>query len=226
MVLLILLMLTACAAAQQDLLGKMLTFPKQSNTAHVIMSNSSENMNAVTVCLRFFTDLCRSHTLFSAATPANDNALLIFKGSRKDKVLVYVNNEEVEFLAQDYVRNMWNSLCVTWESVSGLVQLWLNGKPSARKFASLGVNITGLPLIILGQDQDSQGGHFDIIQSFVGMITDLHMWNSVLLPCDIKRYMDDQNFPQGTVLNWSMLGFVTTGIVLAEDSQKSCLNNC
>lgn len=36
------------------------------------------------------------------------------------------------------------------------------------------------------QEQDSHGGGFHINQCFVGMMSDVRMWNYVLSPCEIQ----------------------------------------
>ncbi|KAL3060279.1 hypothetical protein OYC64_014775 [Pagothenia borchgrevinki] len=85
---------------------------------------------------------------------------------------------------------------------------------------SAGSSISGPIIIVLGQDQDSHGGGFDIKQSFVGMMSDVHMWDHVLSPCEIQNYVHHLNFPPGNVLNWNELEFQIIGRVLIEDKQK------
>ncbi|XP_076593302.1 C-reactive protein-like [Chaetodon auriga] len=218
--LLLLALLTACAASPQDLSGKMFTFPEETNTANVRLTASKQDFSAVTVCLRSITDLTRNHAIFSLAMPSADNGFLIFKSSTRDVIDLSVGNKEVEFGAQDYKLNVWHTVCSTWDSASGLVQLWYDGKPSIRKFVG-GSKIT-TPIVILGQEQDSHGGGFDSKQSFVGMMSDVHMWDYTLSPCEIQRYVDDLNFTPGNVLNWRALVFQTAGRVLIEDKQVTC----
>uniref|UniRef100_A0A8C9XYN8 Pentraxin (PTX) domain-containing protein n=1 Tax=Sander lucioperca TaxID=283035 RepID=A0A8C9XYN8_SANLU len=95
---------------------------------------------------------------------------------------------------------------------------------SYRKFISSGSNISGPIIIVLGQEQDTHGGGFDIKQSFVGMMSDVHLWDHILSPCEIQNYMHHLNFAPGNVLNWRALEFQTTGRVLIEDKQeiKTC----
>ncbi|XP_042346718.1 C-reactive protein-like [Plectropomus leopardus] len=217
--LLLLVMLTACAADQQDLSGEMFTFLERTNTANVRLTTSAQNISAVTVCLRSFTDLKKAHVLFSLATPSAPNGFLLFKTT--DGIELIVKNRKVEFAAEDYKLNMWLSICSTWDSASGVVQLWLDGKPSVRKFIG-GSNILS-SIIILGQEQDSYGGGFAIDQSFVGMLSDVHMWDYVLSPCEIKYYVNDLNFTPGSLLNWRALHFNTNGRVVIERKQKACL---
>ncbi|XP_030014254.1 LOW QUALITY PROTEIN: mucosal pentraxin-like [Sphaeramia orbicularis] len=213
-------MLTAVAAIPQDLSGKMFIFPQPTNTAQVMLTTSIQNFSAFTVCFRSFTDLRRVHSFFSLATPSVFNEIRILKSLAADVMDFYIRGNNVEVAGQGYKLNTWQSICTTWDSASGLVQLWLDGKPSSRKFISSGSNISGPIVIVLGQDQDSFGGGFDAAQSFVGMMSDVYMWDYVLSPCEIQRYMDERNFPTGNVLNWGALEFVTMGRVLIENKQS------
>nr|XP_033495471.1 C-reactive protein-like [Epinephelus lanceolatus] len=218
--LLLLVMLTACAAAPQDLSGKMFTFPQQTNSAQVRLTTSRQYLRAVTVCLRYFTDLGRDYSLFSLATPSADNALLIYKWAASDQIHLAIRNSAADFRGQDYRLNTWHSVCATWDSASGVGQMWLDGKPSSRKFISSGSDISGPIIIVLGQEQDSHGGGFDINQSFVGMLSDVHMWDHTLSQCQIQDYADYLNFTPGNLLNWRKLEFQTVGRVLIENKQE------
>ncbi|MED6249545.1 hypothetical protein ATANTOWER_015865 [Ataeniobius toweri] len=125
-----------------------------------------------------------------------------------------------DLLGLDNKLNVWHSVCLTWDSESGIGQLWFDGTSSVRKFLS-GSEISQ-PLVILGQEQDSYGGGFDSQQSFVGMMSDIHLWDYVLSPCEIQRYVDNLNFTPGNVLNWMALTCDITEGVLIEDKQKTC----
>lgn len=56
------------------------------------------------------------------------------------------------------------------------------------------------------------------------MMSDVHMWNYILSPCEIQKYVDEQNFTPGNVLNWGALEFEIVGIdkVLIENKQMTC----
>lgn len=106
------------------------------------------------LCLyRFFTDLSRDYSLFSLATPSIANDFLIFKKAASNMTEVHIRNQLGTFVGQNYKLNTWQSICSTWDSVSGLAQLWVNGMPSIRKFVSSGSSINGPIIIVLGQVQ-------------------------------------------------------------------------
>uniref|UniRef100_A0AAV2MGX8 Pentraxin (PTX) domain-containing protein n=1 Tax=Knipowitschia caucasica TaxID=637954 RepID=A0AAV2MGX8_KNICA len=71
-----LVMLICNALAISDLSGKMFVFPVETDTDHVKITPSQSSLHALTVCHRSFTDLTRSHTMFSMATPSNANAFI------------------------------------------------------------------------------------------------------------------------------------------------------
>uniref|UniRef100_A0A672JD59 Pentraxin family member n=1 Tax=Salarias fasciatus TaxID=181472 RepID=A0A672JD59_SALFA len=218
--LLLFVMLTACAASPQDLSGQVFTFPEETNTTYVRLNASVQSFSAVTVCLRFITDLSRSHSLFSLATPSAANAFQIRTDPVSSGFIVFVNNRVVRFWGLNYTPNRWHSICSTWDGDSGLVRLWFDSESTVSKFAG-GTGISE-PVIILGQDQDSLGGRFQARQSFVGMLSNVHMWDYTLSACEIQNYVDDLNFGLGNVLNWRALEFKATGRVLLEDKMLAC----
>ncbi|CAL9705823.1 unnamed protein product [Knipowitschia caucasica] len=215
------MLIGTAASIPRDMSEKMLVFPQQTNTAHVRLTTTKQNLGAVTVCMRYFTDLTRDVSLFSLATPTHDNDFLLFKMAPRDVIRAYVKNVAIDYKGQDFQLNKWQSVCGTWDAASGLVQVWLDGKPSSLKFGSTS-NISGAMIIVLGQDQDAHGGGFDINQSFVGMITDVHMWDHVLPACHIDSYSKKFNFPSGNVLNWNSIEFQTVGSVLIKQKPSHC----
>ncbi|XP_020504190.2 C-reactive protein [Labrus bergylta] len=220
--LMLLVLLTTCTASPQDLSGKMFTFPLKTNNAHVRLLTSVDSLSAFTVCHRSFTDLKKDHLLFSMATLSNPNAFLTFWDATNKEMEVHIRDRTTDMAGLDYKLNMWHSICTTWDSTSQLVQLWFDGKPLVKKFTTTGTRMQGPFIIILGQEQDSHGGGFDINQSFVGMMSDVHMWDYTLSACEIHNYMDDLNFTPGNVLNWRALEFQTFDRVLVEKEQMTC----
>ncbi|KAK0147836.1 Serum amyloid P-component [Merluccius polli] len=204
-----------------DLSDMMLTFPKETNTDHVKLLTSKTNFKAVTACVRIFTDVTRDAVIFSLATRAHINAFGISKvGQTSIKMLA--QDASADFPRLSIPMNKWVSICTTWTSETGLTQVWLNGQPSIRKFVHKGLPITSPIITTLGQKQDTFGGGFDVKQSFVGMISDVHMWDYVLSPCQLRRYANDLYFTPGNVLNWRAMEFEIIGTVLEELKQDQC----
>uniref|UniRef100_A0A674A7P7 Pentraxin family member n=1 Tax=Salmo trutta TaxID=8032 RepID=A0A674A7P7_SALTR len=198
--------LTCCYAVPQDMSGKEIIFPVESNTAYVkITPDMNKIFFAVTVCVRFFTDYqTKDLTIFKLATPSHANGFVIFRGDGGN-YWVYIGDQGIYFWGLPDKMNEWNSVCGTWDASTGLTQLWVNGKPSARKALQAGGSISGTLSIILGQDQDAYAGGFDVNDSFYGHETDVHMWDRVLSPCEIQSYMKGEVLSPGNVVNWNAL---------------------
>ncbi|XP_027034884.1 serum amyloid P-component [Tachysurus fulvidraco] len=208
-------------AERQDLSGKMFTFPVESNSHHVLLSPELNKIFfTITVCLRTFSDISRAQSLFSLSLPSTDNGFLIYK-PKQGVYMLNILGTDVTFWGLQDELNVWNSVCATWDAGTGLSQLWVNGIPSSRKGIKAGSSLIGTPKIVLGQEQDSYGGKFDTAQSFVGMLTDVHMWDSVLSPVQIAYYTSGGQFQPGNVLNWNSLEFTRNGYMIVESKETS-----
>uniref|UniRef100_A0A8C6SVR6 Pentraxin family member n=1 Tax=Neogobius melanostomus TaxID=47308 RepID=A0A8C6SVR6_9GOBI len=218
----LMILVSNAAAAIQDLSGKMFVFPQQTKTAYAKLTPSKTSFSAITVCHRSLTDLKRDHVLFSMSTSTNSNEFLVFYKFTANEIQPHIKTGLASYGGLDYKLNTWHSICTTWDSTVGLVQLWFNGQQLTKKYITPGTGVSTTPSIILGQEQDSHGGSFDINQSFVGMMTDVHMWDYVLSACEIQKYVSELSFTPGNVLNWAALDFLIRDRVLIENKQLYC----
>ncbi|XP_073479440.1 C-reactive protein-like [Aquarana catesbeiana] len=197
----------------QHLEDKVFVFPKETDTDYVILRPTiTRPLQKVSVCLRSYTDLSRPYTPFSLATPGKDNAFGIYL-QPPNTCSVYINQEVTSFKTDSESLD-WRHICVTWDSNTGVVQLWVNGKLFPRRGSMKGSSIAAETSIVLGQDQDSFGGKFDDKQSLVGEISDVHMWDYVLTPEDIKKVISGRH--NGNVINWISLYCEIKGEVLVQ----------
>ncbi|KAM4690036.1 C-reactive protein-like [Rhinophrynus dorsalis] len=198
-----------------DLGSKVLLFAKPTATAHVILKPVvTKPLNKLTVCVRSYTELTREHPLFSLAIAGSgkDNTFLIFPRP-PNFCSVYIGQEEIRIKVDTEVLD-WKHTCVSWESQSGVIQLWINGKLYPRRVSRKGFIIPPETSIVLGQEQDSFGGGFDVNQSFVGEISDVHVWDYVLNPEDIKGVLSNEK--NGNLISWTSLNYELKGDVTAE----------
>ncbi|XP_072503455.1 C-reactive protein-like [Notamacropus eugenii] len=200
------------ALAQTDLSGKAFVFPLESDDSYVtLIPRLEKSLKAFTVCLKVYTDLQRSCSLFSYATESIFNEFLLYK--KKVGLYIFeVGNKELFFEVPETVPAPMH-FCATWESQSGIAELWVNGKPMVRKSLQKGYSLGIKAKIILGQDQDSFGAGFEKTQSLVGDIGDVFMWDFVLLPEEINTvYLGGTVSPN--VLDWKHLNFEKKGYVV------------
>ncbi|KAF4021165.1 hypothetical protein G4228_012915 [Cervus hanglu yarkandensis] len=200
---------------QKDLGGKVFIFPEQSDTAYVtLIPRVRKPLRSFTLCLKAFTDLTRTYSLFSYNTKSRDNELLLF-ASKKGEYELYIGNAKVAFKVP-HLRHGPVHLCVSWESISGIAELWVNSKPVGRKGLRRGYTLGGDAKIILGQEQDSFGGNFDAKQSFVGEIWDVYLWDRVV---SLKNFCSTCYI--GNILNWRALTYQARGYVVVKPRLKA-----
>ncbi|XP_038238881.1 serum amyloid P-component-like [Dermochelys coriacea] len=207
------------AVAQTDLHGKVFVFPKASGTAHVILKPRLEQpLRNVTMCLRFGCDLTRAYSLFSYATKAKDNDFLLFK-PKPGELSLYVGGELVTFKVPERTGTSsgWMHICASWESTTGIAELWVNGSPLPRKGLKKGYSVGTQGVLVLGQEQDTPGGGFDINQSFVGEITDVYMWDTLLSPDEVSLVMNNGVLSH-LILDWRTLSYETKDYVVIKPS--------
>ena len=70
---------------------------------------------------------------------------------------------------------------------------------------------------MLGQEQDSLGGGFNVKQTLHGQLTSLNMWDKVLSESDIAAQYTNCSVPRGSVLNWSVFKNLIHGNVTVEE---------
>uniref|UniRef100_A0A8C1Q783 Pentraxin (PTX) domain-containing protein n=1 Tax=Cyprinus carpio TaxID=7962 RepID=A0A8C1Q783_CYPCA len=79
-----------------------------------------------------------------------------------------------------------------------------------------GLSIRPGGTILLGQDPDAYVSTFDAEQSFVGEVTDVHMWDYVLSGSQIKAvYLNQEPYvPKGNVFDWNTIKYEINGNVV------------
>ncbi|XP_060116495.1 mucosal pentraxin-like [Heteronotia binoei] len=219
-ILLSLLLLTSSllgTLALEDLERKAFVFPEASNTARVVVKDKIQHpLTSVTLCLRFYTDLTRGYSLFSYATKGHSNEFLLFALNSNQYKLHFGGYERIFNVPEALNTNpVGKHICVSWESATGLVEVWINGQPLVRKSLAKGHTIQPEGLIVLGQDQDSFGGGFDISQSLVGEITDVYMWDHVLSPDEVVLASYNHALPD-YLINWRSLNYTITGYAVVK----------
>ncbi|KAM6217224.1 serum amyloid P-component [Rhynchocyon petersi] len=200
------------AFAQTDLSGKVFVFPRESYVDHVsLIPNLEKPLQNLTLCFRVYSDLSRGYTLFSYNTKGTDNELLVYKNGVGEYSL-YIGGTGVIFKDHDEGPAPVH-ICATWESSSGIAELWVNAKPLVRKGLKQGYSVETQPKIVLGQEQDNYGGGFDQKQCFTGEIGELYMWDYVLSTSDIESLYQGLTF-SSTILNWKALNYEMKGYVV------------
>ncbi|XP_078279496.1 C-reactive protein-like [Rhinoraja longicauda] len=200
--------------------GKSVIFPAKTANSFVRMYASDfSRLTAFTVCLRAASEETRAYSLFSYATSSSPNELLLWQES-KSKLRLELGTQKITFSLPE-MNALLRHMCVTWESQGGEITVWVNGRRSLRKVGGKGQVVKGSGQFILGQEQDSVGGGFDINQSFVGEISDVHLWDGVLQSNDIKKISQGCLQYGGNIIDWGSTKYTFEGIV-AIGGNKDC----
>uniref|UniRef100_A0A8C9ENI9 Pentraxin family member n=1 Tax=Pavo cristatus TaxID=9049 RepID=A0A8C9ENI9_PAVCR len=194
-----------------DLKHKVFVFPQVSNDSYVLVQAQPEHpLLNFTICLRSYTDLARPYSLFSYATKEQDNEILLFK-FKPTEYHFYVGGKYVAFHVPESHTEP-ERVCVTWESPTGIVRFWLNGHPWPRKGLQKGYEVGNEAVVVLGQEQDTFGGGFDPLQSFVGEISEVYMWDVGLSTSEVNDL--DSIEPDATpIFGWRNFPYKTEGEV-------------
>lgn len=204
-----------------DLYRKVFVFRKDPSDAYVVLRARLEQpLHNFTVCLRSYTDLSRPHSLFSYATKAHDNEILLFK-PKPEEYRFYVGDKFVTFRVPESRRD-WEHVCASWESATGIAEFWLNGKPWPRKGLQRGYTVGATAAILLGQEQDSFGGGFDLYNSFSGELTDVYLWDTGLSPDKMRAAFLSLRLPPA-LLAWSSLSYEVKGDVVVKPRLREAL---
>lgn len=209
-----LLMVSILGAATQasDLSGSVFLFPSESDYV-TLEPKVTAPLNSFTICLRAFTELTRHHGLFSVNSSTQGTIIQLSVNHGDFPYSVSVGDHELHFKALGHAP-VRKHICATWDSDTGVTQVFLNADTLARKVMKHGYTIEGALQITLGQKKDPHTSSFNIKQSFVGEIGDVHMWDSVLTPAGIYQAHLSNPYMTGNIVNWRHLHYETKGRVL------------
>uniref|UniRef100_A0A3B3T3R4 Sushi, von Willebrand factor type A, EGF and pentraxin domain-containing protein 1 n=1 Tax=Paramormyrops kingsleyae TaxID=1676925 RepID=A0A3B3T3R4_9TELE len=94
--------------------------------------------------------------------------------------VLYINGKERITDCPAVNDGHWHHIGVSWRSVDGDWKVYIDGNLSdGGKGLSVGATIPGGALV-LGQDQDQRGKGFNPVESFVGSLSQLNLWDHVL----------------------------------------------
>ncbi|XP_060708552.1 C-reactive protein-like [Hemiscyllium ocellatum] len=202
------------------LLGKSLVFSTQTDSIYVkLLPNEFSQLSAFTLCLRAASEEKRAYSLLSYATNVTDNELLFWQ--EREKLSLYFGSASFSFALPENDA-LLRHICVSWDSSKGTITFWLNGVRSLRKVRNSGGVVRGGGTFILGQEQDRVEGKFESKQSFVGELTDVHLWDHVLSANDIKALSQGCHSAGGNIINWNTVPYESRGDVNVEDNHDCC----
>ncbi|XP_069041881.1 uncharacterized protein [Lepisosteus oculatus] len=207
-----------------DLTGRAFYFPTASDPLYVrLIPERHEALTETTVCLRYSSDQNKNMFLFSISTPHEDNVLTLYK-VHQGEYAMSLNNEQTTFKVNDTAPpSGWTHICVTWESATGSVRLFVNGMHSRYQKGSLQEISHGMQSIYLGQDPASSSGKKGSHYSFSGQITEVYVGDTVLSDCEISALNAGLDAPFDSLLSWKSLQYEKHDKILLKHVKGICL---
>uniref|UniRef100_A0A3P9NN38 Neuronal pentraxin-2-like n=1 Tax=Poecilia reticulata TaxID=8081 RepID=A0A3P9NN38_POERE len=181
-----------------------ISFPMRTNYMYGRMKRTLlQEIFALTLCLWMKAGVGPGlGTPFSYSAPGQANEL----------VLIEWGNNPIELLIDDKAVTLplslsdgkWHHVCVTWTTRDGQWEAYQDGvQRGSGTNLSPWHSIKPGGVFILGQEQDTLGGRFDATQSYVGEMSDLHMWSHALSAADIYSLASCGSHLRGDVIDWS-----------------------
>nr|XP_019948563.1 PREDICTED: neuronal pentraxin-1-like [Paralichthys olivaceus] len=181
-----------------------ISFPMRTNYMYGRLKKTLlQEIFALTLCL--WMKAGAGHDLgtpFSYSAPGQANELVLIEwGNNPLELLI---DDKAVTLPLSVSDGKWHHVCVTWSTRDGQWEAYQDGVQRGS-----GINLSPWRPIrpggvfILGQEQDTLGGRFDATQSYVGEMSDLHMWSNVLSASDIYSLASCGSYLRGDVIAWS-----------------------
>ncbi|KAI8515793.1 hypothetical protein Bbelb_066060 [Branchiostoma belcheri] len=123
-----------------------------------------------------------------------------------------MHNSGTGFFNLHVLDGMWHLVCFTGRSSSGDWKMYKDGcLVTSGTASSRGGSVDPSGVWILGQDQDTPGGAFQLNQAFSGDISNFNVWDYVMTESQIlQQFMNDSSY-HGNVIDWETVGKLVFG---------------
>lgn len=176
----------------------------RTNYMYAHMKQSVDNeVFALTVCLWLKVGAGPGlGTVFSYAVPGQANELVLIEWENNPMQLLI--NDQAVTLPVTMNDGKWHHVCVTWSTHDGVWEAYQDGtKKGSGQNLSPWQPVRAGGTFILGQEQDTLGGGFDVSQSFMGQMSDVQFWSRVLSSPEVQSQASCGGHLIGDVLSWS-----------------------
>ncbi|XP_068455643.1 neuronal pentraxin receptor b [Clinocottus analis] len=182
--------------------GFVLSFPMRTNYMYGLARKEITEMYAFTVCVWLKVKEDGIGTPFSYSVPGQPNELVLLQGVNTPVELLI--NDKVAQLPLSLPKDQWQHICVSWTLRDGVWKAYQGGKMKGRGEGLAAWHpIKPGGVLILGQEQDTLGGHFDASQALVGELSQFNLWDRVLKPAEVAALADCSSSALGNIAPWT-----------------------
>ncbi|XP_015266527.1 PREDICTED: carbonic anhydrase 6 [Gekko japonicus] len=174
------------------------------------------NFNAFTLCFWSQNHNQGTQTVFHYSTLEREKELVATVGSG---VGVWIGGQSLQFSLHRELTE-WVHHCITWDSHTGVVNLWVNGAEGTGKNVEKGYVIQKGGMVILGKEKNMLLDVFS--NGFSGWLSHLNLWNRVLDHAEVQKLTVCKNGAEkGNVIAWGGTPMTLYGGVIL-DTDSSC----
>jgi VCBS repeat-containing protein len=171
--------------AMADIEATAATFVR--STANYAVKSGFSMFPSDNLTIEFMTQVDADNTALDtfmgyATTTGNDNTFVVFR--QGDSIATNIRGVERDYSAPALFDQQWHHVALTYNAASGVAKAFLDGVAIGSSTYSPGALPTG-GTFILGQEQDTLGGTFDVTQSLIGAMSDVNIWSRVLSASEI-----------------------------------------
>ncbi|XP_068177165.1 chromobox protein homolog 6a [Antennarius striatus] len=182
--------------------GFVLSFPMRTNYMYGLVRKEISEMYAFTACVWLKAREGGIGTPFSYSVPGQPNELVLLQGVHNPVELLI--NDKVAQLPLVLPQDAWQHVCVSWTLRDGVWKAYQGGKMKGRGEGLAAWHpIKPGGVLILGQEQDTLGGHFDASQALVGELSQFNLWDRVLKPAEVAALADCSSSALGNIAPWT-----------------------
>ncbi|KAA8595309.1 neuronal pentraxin receptor b [Etheostoma spectabile] len=182
--------------------GFILSFPMRTNYMYGLVRKEITEMYAFTACVWLKAKEGGIGTPFSYSIPGQPNELVLLQGVHNPVELLI--NDKVAQLPLSLPQDEWQHICVSWTLRDGVWKAYQGGKMKGRGEGLAAWHpIKPGGVLILGQEQDTLGGHFDASQALVGELSQFNLWDRVLKPAEVAALAECSSSALGNIAPWT-----------------------
>ncbi|XP_070543793.1 neuronal pentraxin-2-like [Ptychodera flava] len=179
------------------------TLELKSAHTNITVSKYINEMSELTVCVWIKSKKNEGHaSLVSYSFDDEDNEVLVhYDGTAFQLWIGGTFQRGDELPLHD---GSWHHICTTWSSNDGGWEFFNNG---VKHSGGIGLkpdnNVRGGGFMVLGQEQDIQGGRFQETQAVIGSFTEFNMWSRPLNDAEVQGITVDCT-AEGDVFTWNI----------------------
>ncbi|XP_072130655.1 adhesion G protein-coupled receptor D2 [Mobula birostris] len=206
-----------------------LTFSTKTDTKYAKLLRQFPQMHSVTICaqVQFDSSYVGVSTVFSYSIPSFINEFQLRANIVHDQQIqlaLLVHGVHTPYSQAVKNDGRWHHVCLSWTSHGGSWAIAADGSVTAsgdHLYISEDIGAGGV--FIIGQEQDTFGGSFKKDESFIGNITQLHIWDRLLNASEIQALAGDcVVVPLGLYFQWNLSAFEIESTVHVHKGFSQC----